>query len=248
MRILIIEDEQPAAERLETLLRQLVPGMQLLAVLRRVDEAIDWFTNTTAAPELIFTDVQLPDGLSFQIFNRFPPQVPVIFVTAFDQYALDAFRVNGIDYLLKPINVTELDRSLQRARSRQAAPAKLTELGKQWGQKAYKSRFMVKLGEHLRAVSVEQILLFYAEGRTVFLYTTEGRRFIVDFTLDQLEDALDPARFYRINRSFVVALHAIQEVVVYSSNRLRIVTQPAFAEELIVSREKVGPFKTWYEG
>ncbi len=246
MKVVIIEDEQPASDKLIQLLQQRDPEVQILAVLRRVGEAVDWFRQHPAAADLIFADVQLPDGLSFQLFNQLQLQQPVIFITAYDAYALDAFRVNGIDYLLKPLSFSELDRSLRKMSQWTGQQDQLRQMGENWGKKAYKNRFMVKLGEHLRAVNTDQILLFYAEGRTVFLYTREGRKFVVDFTLDQLEDILDPALFFRINRSNIVQLNGIKEVVIYSSSRLRVVTQPEFAEELVVSREKVGAFKEWF--
>jgi len=246
MKVVIIEDEQPAADKLIQLLQQRDPNTEVLAVLRRLDEAIAWFKKQPDAADLIFADVHLPDGLSFQLFNQLNLKQPVIFITAYDTYALDAFRVNGIDYLLKPLRFADLDRSLQKMGQWKGQNDEIRQMGENWGKKAYKNRFMVKLGEHLRAVNADQILLFYAEGRTVFLYTLEGRKFIVDFTLDQLEELLDPALFFRINRSNILQLNAIKEVVIYSTSRLRVVTQPEFTEELIVSREKVGAFKGWF--
>lgn len=246
MKVVIIEDEQPASDKLIQLLEQRDPNTIVLAVLRRLDEAISWFKAQPEAADLIFADVQLPDGLSFQLFNQLNLRQPVIFITAYDTYALDAFRVNGIDYLLKPLRFAELDKSLQKMGQWKGQADEIRAMGENWGKKAYKNRFMVKLGEHLRAVNADQILLFYAEGRTVFLYTREGRKFIVDFTLDQLEELLDPALFFRINRSNILQLNGIKEVVIYSTSRLRVVTQPEFSEELIVSREKVGAFKGWF--
>lgn len=251
MKIVLLEDEQPAIDKLLQLLDQRAVAYQMLAVLKNLAEARAWFSQSATKPDLILSDIQLPDGLSLQLFNEIRLNIPIIFITAYDSYALDAFRVNGIDYLLKPLNFAELDRSLRKL-DQWIGPAKqqdsLQQLQHHWGEKNYKTRFMVKIGEHLRAINSPDILLFYAEGRTIFLYTTEGRRFVVDYTLDQLEELLNPQHFYRINRSHIVALQSIQEVVVYSSSRLRVVTNPAFKEELIVSREKVGAFKQWFGG
>lgn len=254
MNVLIIEDEVPAAEKLERYLKRYDENIIISAVLTSVAEAVDWLGKHQDQVELIFMDIQLTDGKSFEIFNAVSVTKPVIFITAYDDYAIDAFKVNGIDYLLKPITFTDLASSLEKlsvlkenlgASSRQN---NIQETLSQIAAKSYKTRFMVKLGEHIKSVTADNISLFYAEGRTVYLITNQRRKFIIDYKLEELEELLDPTLFFRANRSFIMNINAIEDVVMYSNSRLKITPTPEFDKEIIVSREKVGAFKDWFNG
>ncbi len=256
MNVLIIEDEVPAAEKLGRYLKRYDENISIAAQLTAVADAIKWLKANQEGIDLIFMDIQLTDGKSFEIFEHVTVQKPIIFITAFDEYAIDAFKVSSIDYLLKPITYDDLSNALNKLAAfkknfsaTNTSPA--FDINKALGllqQKTYKTRFMVKLGEHIRSVTVDDIALFYAEGRDVYLITNEKRKFIIDFKLEELEEMLDPALFHRVNRSFIIQINAIKEVLVYSNSRLKITTQIAFDKEIIVSREKVSPFKNWLSG
>ena len=200
-------------------------------------------------------DIQLIDGLSFQIFQQVKVRKPVIFTTAFNEFALDAFKVNSIDYLLKPITFTDLSASLKKLENLREQLNTSNDLNGRVQQvfsnlktKEYKSRFMVKLGEHIRSITTDQIGLLYADGRDVYLVTTQNRKFIIDYTLESLENILDPRMFFRLNRTFILNINSIKDVLVYSNSRLKITLVQEFDKEIIVSREKVGDFKEWFDG
>lgn len=256
MKVVIIEDEKPAAAKLEKLLKEYDPGIVVLAVLGSVEQSIRWIQESPQEPDLYFLDIQLADGSSFDIYERIEINKPVIFVTAYNEYALQAFKVNSIDYLLKPLNYKDLYRSLEKIKTlRENLPAnreklQYEELSRVLLQmnKAYKTRFLVKVGDHLKSVKTENIMLFYAEGRTVFIITGKQNKYIIDFTLEELSNSLDPAMFFRPNRSFIVNINAISDVVVYSNSRLLIELNQPFEKEIIVSRDKVAQLKTWFEG
>ena len=254
VNVLIIEDETPAAEKLERYLARYSEGIVVKGKAESVEEAVNWLAEHQASIDLIFMDIQLKDGMSFEIFKEIKINKPVIFITAYNEYALDAFKVNGIDYLLKPITFTDLSNSLKKVES----------LGTQlrWGddrnetvlralnapERSYKNRFMVKLGDHIKSITADQISLFFADGRDVYLITNQLRKFIIDYTLENLDEILDPKIFKRINRSYIVNISAIQDVVVYSNSRLKITTHIKWDPEIIVSREKVSDFKEWFDG
>jgi len=255
MKVLIIEDEVPAAEKLERYLLKYDPATTVAGHLSTVADAVSWLKENQDHVDLIFMDIQLIDGLSFQIFQQVQVRKPVIFITAFNEFALDAFKVNSIDYLLKPITFTDLSNSLKKLESLreqlQWSDSKTRQLSDVFNSnktKDYKTRFMVKLGDHIRSITADQISLFYAEGRDVYLVTTQSRKFIVDYTLETLEDLLDPTVFYRANRTFILNIHAIKDVMMYSNSRLKISLTQEFDKEIIVSREKVNPFKEWFDG
>lgn len=252
MKVIIIEDEIPAAEKLERYLIKYDSSIEILAHLTTVEQAVAWLSTKQDTIDLIFMDIQLSDGLSFQIFQHVIVKKPVIFITAFNEFALDAFKVNSIDYLLKPITFTDLATSLQKVKNlrqqltwSEEKTEKMQEAFAQLKPKDYKSRFMVKLGDHIRSITSDQITLFYADGRDVYLITKQERKFIIDYTLETLEDLLDPSQFFRVNRTFILNIDAIKDVIVYSNSRLKITIHQAFDKEIIVSREKVGPFKEW---
>jgi two-component system LytT family response regulator len=254
IRVLIIEDEVPAAEKLERHLKKYSPGISIAAVIPSVKDAVAWLKENQSSVDLIFMDVQLLDGQSFQIFEQVKVEKPVIFITAFNDYALEAFRVKGIDYLLKPVSFADLSASLDQLKD---LSIKLT-WDKKWNDvrevlstapsKTYKSRFMVKLGDHIRSIPSDQIALFFADGRDVYLITGDQKKFIVDYTLESLEEILEPKTFFRANRAYVLNIHFIQDVVVYSNSRLKIITSIKWEPEIIVSREKVNEFKDWFDG
>jgi len=254
MKVAIIEDEVPAAEKLERYLIKYDSSIQVVAKFDSVVSTVSWLKENQERVDLLFMDIQLIDGLSFQIFQQVTIKKPVIFTTAFNEYALDAFKVNSIDYLLKPITFTDLSASLQKLETlrqqfgggdqSQRVQDALTSLK----QKQYKNRFMVKVGEHIKSVTADQIAMLYADGRDVYMVTTQGRKFIIDYTLESLENILDPKDFFRINRTFIINISSIKDVLVYSNSRLKIALTQEFDKEIIVSREKVNEFKNWFDG
>lgn len=254
MRVLIVEDETPAAEKLERYLQKYSADIKVVDKLGSVQEGVDWLANRQQEVDLIFMDIQLKDGLSFQIFQSVKVVKPVIFITAYNEYALDAFKVNGIDYLLKPVTFTDLSASLKKLESlseqlkwNEARSEQVVTIFEQ-PSKSYKNRFMVKLGDHIRSITSDQISLFFADGRDVYLITNQLRKFIIDYTLENLEEVLDPKIFYRPNRSYILNISAIQDVIVYSNSRLKITPNIKWEDEIIVSREKVNEFKEWFDG
>lgn len=250
MNVLIVEDEIPAAEKLERYLKKYSEDIQVMSTTSSINDTCDWLSKNQSDLDLIFMDIQLTDGLSFEIFNRMSVEKPVIFITAFDEYAIDAFKVNSIAYLLKPITFMDLSSALQKLdqMKMQLGDNTLNKVVSELSQRQYKSRFMVKVGEHIRTIKITEIAIFYAEGRTVYLVNTDQRKFIIDFKMEELEEMLDPKEFYRLNRSFIVNINAIEEVLVYSNSRLKVLSKNKFDKEMIVSRDKVGEFKNWLSG
>lgn len=256
MRVLIIEDEKPASEILVRLLQRYDANVHIEGIIESVQKSVEWLQNPLNNVDLIFMDIHLSDGLSFEIFNKVQVNIPVIFTTAYNEYAIQAFKVNSIDYLLKPINYDDLFHSLEKLESlRQNLSSasqrlKLEELNEALlsYRKTFKERFMVKLGERIKSVTTNKIVLFYAEGRNAFILTEKGNRYIIDYKLEELEEMLNPADFFRISRSFIVNINKIQEVLVHSNSRLKIKPDVDFDREIIVSREKVAAFKNWFNG
>jgi two-component system, LytTR family, response regulator len=255
LNVLIVEDETPAAEKLERYLQRYSPDIQVKAVCDSVDNAVVWLRENQSIIDLIFMDIQLKDSLSFNIFKEVKVQKPVIFVTAYNDYALDAFKVNSIDYLLKPVTYDDLSVSLQKFENlreqmtlTETKREKIKFLAEGNVNKTYKERFMVKVGDHIRSVTIDQVLFFFADGRDVYIVTSQLRKFIIDFTLESLEEVLNPKNFFRVNRSYILHIPFIQDVMVYSNSRLKISTQPIWDKEIIVSREKVSEFKEWFDG
>ncbi len=252
MKVLIIEDEPQAAERLVSLLKVILPDWQVVGILDSVKRSVEWF-NATSFCDLVFMDIQLADGLSFEIFEKAEVKSPVIFTTAYNEYALKAFKVNSIDYLLKPVDQDELTAAIAKFKNltqRERMPEKMMEsisYAMHMLTKRYKERFVVKVGEHLRTIEVSDILFFYSLEKTTFAQTIDGRKHILDFTLDQLEALLAPQRFFRVNRKYIVAVHAIQDMINYTNSRLRLVVKTCDDNDIVVARERVQEFKAWLD-
>ncbi|PSR54378.1 DNA-binding response regulator [Adhaeribacter arboris] len=257
MRTLIIEDEKLASDRLANLLQQINPEIEIIGKIESVRKAVQEF-NAGLHPDLAFFDIQLADGLSFEIFDQTTVPCPIIFTTAYDEYAIKAFKVNSIDYLLKPIDADELAASLRKFRqltlpaTRPPEPTTpnlefLQKAMQMLGHQPYKNRFVVKVGEHLKSIPVEQIDFFFSLEKATFLQTKENKRFVVDFSLEQLESLLDPQQFFRINRSYLIGLNAIQDIVSYSNSRLKTFLRNSTDTDVVVSREKVNAFKDWLD-
>ena len=252
MRVLIIEDEIPAAEKLVRYLKKYDEDVEVLATLQSVKESVKWLKEHGNEPEIILMDIQLIDGKSFLIFDQVDVVKPIIFTTAFDEYAIKAFEVNSIAYLLKPVTLDDLSAALDKYRKLSKTTDELmhvTEILKSLSVgKSYKNRFMVKIGDHIRSVTTDQIALFFAEGRNAYIVNTEGRKLIIDFKMEELEEILDPRQFFRLNRTFIISINAIKDVLVYSNSRLKVIPTVELDKEMIVSREKVQVFKSWFDG
>ena len=259
---LIVEDEPLAARRLADMLARQPEPLEILGTAESVVQAVSLLREIS--PDVLFLDINLADGLSFEIFEQVAVRCPVIFTTAYDQYALQAFKVNSVDYLLKPIDADELAAALAKLRQRLPAaaapaaapafdPALLAQLMQQMQQTAppaasYKTQFVVRVGEHLKVVPLDQIAYFFSLEKATFLQTVEGRKFVVDYTMDQLETLLDPRRFFRLNRAYLAQQSAIQDIISYTNSRLQTVLKPDAPDaQVLVSREKVNVFKSWLD-
>lgn len=248
MNVIIIEDEQLSADHLTTLLQRINPAIQVTHRFESVKQSVEAFQSGVKA-DLLFADIHLADGSSFDIFHKVTVEIPVIFTTAFDQYAIKAFRTNSIDYLLKPIDSGELKRSIEKFNQlNRQQHAQLIEqlLSNSFQQaKSYKNRFMVKLGENIVSVKTEDIDHFISEDGVVLLVTKLGKRYPVDYTLDQLDQLIDPDTFFRINRKVIVHIDAIQKISSFFNSRLKVTSTYISNDEAVVSRERVGDFKQW---
>ncbi|MDG1276210.1 MAG: LytTR family DNA-binding domain-containing protein [Algoriphagus sp.] len=250
MIIVIIEDERPAANRLIRLLEQHFVGEEFVQGLDSVKKSIQWFSDNPA-PDLIFCDIQLADGISFEIFEQVKLSTPIIFTTAYDQYAIKAFQVNAIDYLLKPVDPEELARSISKYKANQLKPSLDFEAIKAMlAPKVanFKTRFLVKYGEKIQSITVEEIAFFYSEARVTFLQTTSGKQFVLDQTLEQVESQVDPDSFFRLNRKYLCSFPSISEIFTYSNSRLKVKLVNCSDEDILISREKTADFKTWLDG
>lgn len=255
MNIIIIEDEPLAAERLATLVTKYDDHLKVVAQLDSVESAIEWFQENEA-PDLAFLDIQLADGLSFEIFEHVKVPCPVIFTTAFDQYAVRAFKVNSVDYLLKPLQYESLANALDKyanlhlkptVQKMNISPDILQKmLGDMNRQKVYKSRFVVRQGEALHTFPTEEVLYVYSEDKSTLLRTRDGKRFVIDFILNELEDMLNPQSFFRVNRGFLVRYDAITEIIPFSQSRLQI-RLLHHEEPVLVSKSRASLFKAWLD-
>ena len=247
MKVVIVEDEVLSQEQLERLLQRLQLDIEVIAKLDSVKGCQQFFANSPKV-DLIFMDIHLADGNAMDFLSAHPISTPIIFTTAFDQYALNAFKVNAVDYLLKPIDKNELEAAVQKhlRLSSQQQNELLENIRLLTKGNNYKSRFMVKLGDLLTAINADEIHHFISEDRMVFLVNTSGKRSPLDYNLDQLETLIDPSKFFRINRKVIVQLDAIQKVASYFNSRLKIHAAHLAEEDAIVSRERVGNFKEWF--
>ncbi|MBO6661260.1 MULTISPECIES: LytR/AlgR family response regulator transcription factor [Roseivirga] len=251
MKVLIVEDESMAAKRLTNLLLKLEPDIEILDQLDSVKTAVKWLSNNQA--DLLFFDIQLADGLSFEILNQVNIQTPIIFTTAFDEYAIKAFKVNSIDYLLKPIDPEELKHALEKFHQnfRQPEPQQpnmaMLEQAMKMLTKQYKERFVVKIGEHIHTIPVSDTAYFFSQDKATFLVTEEKKRYIIDYTLEEVEGLIDPQDFFRINRKYLVSMRAVKDIVSYTNSRLRIILHQSDEMDAIVSRERVQDFKKWLD-
>ena len=256
MKILIVEDEELAVEKLKKTLARVDETAQVIGVTGSIFASINWLASNPL-PDLILMDIELADGQSFEIFDRIRVKSPVIFITSYDEYALRAFKVNSIDYLLKPVQKEDLQAALEKFRElkesfTQAPDSQTTnieklikELQTRFQPKEYRKRFLVKHVQKLVSVEVSNISYFYSEERFSFFKTHDDKQFIVDYNMDELEESLDPDEFFRINRSFLVSVKSVDQIGDYFGNRLSLRLKPALNKEVIVSREKVSLFKKW---
>lgn len=249
MKVLIIEDEQPAAHKLKRLLQEVDKQIEVLDVLVSVEQTTNWLASNPA-PELIFMDIQLEDGISFELFETCQIQTPVIFTTAYDEYALKAFKVNSVDYLLKPIAPDDLKAALDKFNTfhrQQVNYSRLNSIINQL-QPRTKERFLIKVGEHYKSIQTSSINCFFIMERSTFIRTDTGKSYAIDHSLDKIEQLVDPGLFFRINRNFIVNYSAIRDILIYSSNRLKIMLDAGTEkEDILVSRKRVTEFKEWMD-
>jgi two-component system response regulator LytT len=257
MKVLIIEDEELAVKKLQKTLASVDPAAEVVGVADSIRSSVNWL-QTNPTPDLILMDIELADGQSFEIFDKVEVKSTVIFTTSYDEYALKAFKVNSIDYLLKPVQKEDLAAALEKLKNIKsmysnppAATSSLNvdslvkELQQKLQPKEYRKRFLVKHAQKLVSVDVEEIAYFYSDGRLNFFKTSDNRKFVVDYTMDDLEDMLDPDQYFRISRAFYVSVDSIDQIHDYFGNRLLLHLKPAVDKEAIVSREKVTDFKKW---
>lgn len=246
MKVLIIEDETPAFNRLGKLIQEVVPVADILPQLDSVSAARKWFAGHPL-PDVVFMDIHLADGSAFDFLEQTSLDCPIIFTTAYDQYAIEAFKVSSIDYLLKPVKREDLQKAFVKLKQfrnifqegQRPAPAEKQE---------YKKRFVIRYGEHIKTLNVEDIAYFYSENRATFARNHDGRNLPVDYNLDNLEALLDPASFFRINRQYLISLEAIAEMKTYSKARVIVTLKPAAQEQPVVSSERSAHFKQWLAG
>lgn len=254
MKILIIEDEELAVKKLQKTLLSVDKDIEVIGTTDCIETSVEWL-KSNPAPDLILMDIELLDGQSFEIFNRVEVRSPVIFTTSYDEYALKAFKVNSVDYLLKPVQKEDLAAALDKYKKMYRTTASsnnminmeslVKELQQKLQPKEYRKRFLVKNAQKLVSVEVEDIAYFYSDGRLNFFKTKDNKKFIVDYTMDELEDMLDPEAYFRISRSFYVSINSVEQIHDYFGNRLLLYLKPAVDKEAIVSREKVTDFKKW---
>ncbi len=244
--VIIIEDEKPAARRLQRMLQQEDIFVEVL--LHSVDEAITWL-QTHPNPDLIFADIQLSDGLSFDIFEKVSLSSAIIFTTAYDQYAINAFKLNSIDYMLKPIKQKDLHFAVEKYQRQQASSGfdmqKLLQSIAVQKEETYKERFTVSYGQHLQSIDTRQIECFYSQDKTTYIFTQNAKNFIYEKSLDSIEKQLNPKYFFKVNRKYIVQYSAIKDIISYSNSRLKVVLKNYKEQDIIVARERVKDFRKW---
>jgi len=249
MKAVIIEDEDIASRRLRNLIKELVPDCEILAHISSVESGHKWFEENEY-PDLIFLDIQLNDGYGFDIIDRLENHPPIIFTTAYNEYAIRGFKYNGLDYLLKPIDKAELRKALNKyinTIDNNERKSTDIEVIRNLFEKAYKKRFMVKIGNRFHFFNVEDIALFMAEEGIIFLYTHKGQKYPVEYTIDQIEELLNPTLFFRINRKYLISISSVKEIHSYFNSRLLLKLIPNQDDQVIVSRERTSKFKQWLD-
>ncbi len=247
MKVIIVEDEKLATERLQTLLKTYDPSIEIIACLESIEDTVIYLKNHSH-PDLLLLDIHLSDGHSFEIFKQVSYNRPIIFTTAYDEYALDAFKMLSIDYILKPVSGEALATALNKFKSMSLSfsATDLSRVSQGWKDQRYKKRFLGKIGQRLFFIDAEEVAFFQADNKIVYLADKEGNRYIIDHTMERLEEQLDPQHFFRLNRKFIVNISAIQQVKPYYNNRLRLSVKGANQqEEMVISRERVADFKIW---
>ena len=256
MKILIVEDEELAVKKLQKTLLSVDETADVVAVTDSIKETVEWLQENPS-PDLILMDIEIADGQSFEIFNLVQVKSPVIFTTSYDEYALKAFKVNSVDYLLKPIQKEELQAALDKYKQLKnsyqennagtdvSIDSLVNELRQKLQPKEYRKRFLVKHAQKLVSIEVNEIAYFYSDGRLNFFKTTTNKKYVVDYTMDELEEMLDPEKYFRISRSFYVSIDCIDQIHDYFGNRLLLNLKPVVDKEALVSREKVTDFKKW---
>lgn len=251
MNVIIIEDEKPAARRLNRMLNKL--GIEAKTMLHSVEESLNWFQDNEH-PDLIFLDIQLSDGLSFEIFEEIPVKSAIIFTTAYDEYALKAFKLNSIDYLLKPIDEDELEKAVEKYRNQQPKETDLQvniddirRLLINPVDRKFKKRFTIKIGQHIKIIHVDEIECFFSENKATYIHTNGKRNYLIDNSLEHWQDQLNPEHFFRVNRTFIVHINAIKDIISYTNSRLKLLLHSYNESEIIVSRERVKDFKNWID-
>jgi len=253
MKILIVEDEELAVKKLQKTLLSIDRMVEVVGVTDSIKSTVEYLKQNSP-PDLILMDIELADGQSFEVFNMVPVKNPVIFITSYDEYALKAFKVNSVDYLLKPVQKDELEAALNKYKELNTADNGknssdinnlIKELQSKLQPKEYRKRFLVKQAQKLVSIEVDDIAYFYSDGRLNFFKTRDNKKFVVDYTMDELSDMLDPEKYFRISRSFYVSVDSIDQIHDYFGNRLLLNLTPALDKEALVSREKVMDFKKW---
>jgi two-component system, LytTR family, response regulator LytT len=251
MKVLIIEDEELAVKKLQKTLAAVDASAEVVGIADSIKGSVEWLQENPS-PDLILMDIELADGQSFEIFNLTEVKSPVIFTTSYDEFALKAFKVNSVDYLLKPIQKEELETAMEKyKKTRQANSPDINidslvkELQQKLQPKEFRKRFLVKNGQKLVSIEVDDISYFYSDGRLNFFKTADNKKFVVDYTMDELEEMLDPERYFRTSRSFYVSIASIEKIDDYFGNRLILQLKPVVDKEALVSREKVTDFKKW---
>lgn len=249
MKILIVEDEDLAVKKLQKTLLAVDASANVVGVTDSIKSSVEWLQENPQ-PDLILMDIELADGQSFEIFNLTDIKSPVIFTTSYDEFALKAFKVNSVDYLLKPIQKEDLQAALKKFQKLKGngdinIDSLVKELQQKLQPKEYRKRFLVKHAQKLVSIEIDEIAYFYSDGRLNFFKTSDNKKFVVDYTMDELEDMLDPEKYFRISRSFYVSINSVDKIDDYFGNRLILGLKPAVDKEALVSREKVTEFKKW---
>lgn len=249
MKVLIIEDEKPASQKLLRLLKEIDESIEVVDIIESVEKATNWLLSNFL-PDLIFMDIQLQDGTCFEIFENCTIKTPVIFITAYDEYSLKAFKVNSVDYLLKPIVPTELKNAIEKFKTIHSQKPDFTKIETIINQlkSGKKERFLVKIGDHYRSVPTSDINCFYIKERCNFINVDKGKNYAVDYSLDKIEQMVDSKLFFRVSRNYLINFYAIQDIIAYSSSRLKVILSGwTEKDEILVSRERVTEFKNWMD-